>query len=120
MSNTISNTDDIIDSRDIIARIAELEGIDSSINGLEESDEATELVMLRELEDEAEGVGDWKYGAQLIRDSYFGTYARELAGAIKDDTQWPCTCIDWKQAARELQMDYTSVDFDGVTYWVRS
>ena len=30
------------------------------------------------------------------------------------------TCIDWAQAARELRMDYTSVDFDGVTYWIRS
>ena len=28
--------------------------------------------------------------------------------------------IDWAQAAHELQMDYTSVDFDGVTYWIRS
>ena len=24
-----------------------------------------------------------------------------------------------EQAARELQMDYTSVSFDGVDYWIR-
>lgn len=24
-----------------------------------------------------------------------------------------------ERAARELQMDYTSVEFDGITYWVR-
>jgi hypothetical protein len=28
-------------------------------------------------------------------------------------------CIDWNEAASELQMDYTAVEFDGVTYWVR-
>lgn len=27
--------------------------------------------------------------------------------------------VDWERAARELQMDYTPVEFDGVTYWVR-
>ena len=26
---------------------------------------------------------------------------------------------DWERATRELQMDYTEVDFDGVTYWIR-
>ena len=32
---------------------------------------------------------------------------------------WPNTCIDWDQAAGELKMDYSAVDFDGVTYWIR-
>jgi hypothetical protein len=65
---------------------------------------------------------DWQYGAQLIRDSYFKRYAMKLAddiGAIDHDATWPQTCIDWDQAARELQMDYIPVDFDGVDYWVR-
>jgi hypothetical protein len=122
---TISNSDDVIDSRDVIERIEELEGEVSQddIDNLVESDDATELAALRELASEAEGYcPDWKYGATLIRDSYFKTYAQELAddiGAVPDNASWPCTCIDWDQAARELQMDYTSVEFDGVTYWVR-
>lgn len=66
---------------------------------------------------------DWSYGATLIRDSYFKEYAMDLADDIgamtPGDASWPLTCIDWDQAARELQMDYTSVEFDGVTYWVR-
>lgn len=65
---------------------------------------------------------DWLYGAQLIRDSYFTEYAQELAddiGAINSDAGWPNSCIDWDQAARELKQDYTSIAFDGVTYWVR-
>lgn len=38
---------------------------------------------------------------------------------MKDANRWPFTCIDWDKAAQELQMDYTSVEFDGITYWVR-
>src|SRR5689334_22116322 len=86
-------------------------------------DEAAELKALQSLAEEAEGyAADWKHGETLIRDSYFKTYAQELAddiGAIDANASWPMSCIDWDQAARELQMDYTSVDFDGVTYWVR-
>jgi antirestriction protein len=59
----------------------------------------------------------------LIRDSYFEDYAQELAddlGLLQKGSTWPYTCIDWEQAARELQMDYSMVTFDGVDYWVRS
>jgi len=65
--------------------------------------------------------GAW-YPVTLIRDSYFENYAQELAdgiGAINSDARWPNNCIDWARAARELQADYTSVDFDGETYWCR-
>lgn len=72
MTYELNNTDDIIDVRDMIAR----------------------------LED----------------------YAQELAeetGAVPDNAAWPCTCIDWDKAARELQHDYGSVEIDGITYWTR-
>ena len=65
---------------------------------------------------------EWTYGLQLIADSYFETYAREFAediGAISGDERWPATCIDWEKAASELQYDYSSVEFDGETYWYR-
>lgn len=65
--------------------------------------------------------GDW-YPVTLIRDSYFTDYARELAedcGMIQDNASWPNNCIDWDMAASELQWDYSSMDFDGVTYWYR-
>jgi antirestriction protein len=59
----------------------------------------------------------------LIPENGFEDYARELAediGAISSDTGWPATCIDWERAARELQMDYTSVEYDGDTYYYRA
>jgi pyruvate/2-oxoglutarate dehydrogenase complex dihydrolipoamide acyltransferase (E2) component len=91
--------------------------------GFESAEEQAEHRALKALADEASGyAADWEYGETLIRDSYFKEYAQELAddiGAINRDATWPNDCIDWDRAARELQMDYTSVDFAGVTYWVR-
>jgi len=179
MTTCISNTDGIIDSRDVIARIEALteerEGLEatveeatekrdetqeklnkardefdaarltdetevesleetleenesalrdaeSALKGWDEGDEGQELKALEALQDEAEGYSDWKYGAALIRDDHFEDYARQYAeeiGAVDSNASWPNDCIDWKRAASELQMDYTSVDFDGVTYWIR-
>lgn len=124
----ISNTDDVIDSRDVIKRIEALEAAplgNSDYDGRPLTEqEANELVTLKALASEAADYApDWEYGETLIRDSYFTDYARELAdelGMTADSTiQWPFTCIDWDQAARELRMDYTAVQFGDVTYWVR-
>jgi antirestriction protein len=118
MTREISNSEDIIDSRDVIERIAELTEDEDRTE-----DETAELEALSALADNAEDYApDWSYGEALIRDSYFVTYAQELAddiGAIDSKASWPLTCIDWEQAARDLRMDYTAVDFGGVTYWVR-
>lgn len=136
MTREVSNSDDVIDSRDVIARIEELEadissaeeaatesGNDPSSHEAQYSEWREELAALKSLAAEAEGyAADWHHGETLIRDSYFKRYAMELAddiGAIDRNASWPCNCIDWEQAARELRMDYTAVYFDGVTYWVR-
>ena len=117
-TRTVDNGQDIIDSRDIIARIEELEGQDER-----DEDETAELAALKNLAEQAEGYGAWNYGETLIRDTYFKQYAQELAddiGAIPSGLSWPCTCIDWDRAVRELKHDYMSVDFDGVEYWMRA
>lgn len=157
-TKAITSSEDIIDSRDVIARIEYLQAdlqpnfdtedgdmapasevnwdSPESLKTLEtlmperwarmvdagDDDYMAELIALLTLQDEC-GASDWQYGEALIRDSYFETYARDLAddlGLIKDDAQWPATCIDWEKAAEELQMDYSSCEFDGVTYWYRS
>jgi len=43
----------------------------------------------------------------------------EDIGAIDKDLQWPVYCIDWEQAANELRVDYSEVDYDGETYYYR-
>lgn len=122
----ITSSDDLIDSRDVIARIEYVrEQLTERLYAdLAERDAFEgELALLEALASEANGTPDWEYGETLIRDSYFEDYARELAediGAIPSDAGWPAYCIDWEWAARELQHDYFSVEFDGITYWVRA
>lgn len=115
----IDNSENILDSRDVIERIAELEALGDD----RDETETEELQALKDFAEEADGYAtDWIYGDTLVRDSFFTEYAQQLAenvGAIDDNAHWPATCIDWEWAARELQMDYTAIDFDGVTYWVR-
>jgi Antirestriction protein (ArdA) len=127
MTNTqnISNYEDILDVRDIIERFEYLEAEEAG-------DEASpgELFQLEQLSDllnelrgnggDEQWRGDW-YPVTLIRDSYFNDYAQKLADDICEpnpsDMAWPHNCIDWERAARELQMDYSTVEYDGVTYW---
>ena len=115
--NTPTNTDDIIDSRDVI------EAINTMRHNCDGPDEALEFAALVRLAAEGEDYAeDWAFGEALIRDSYFKEYAQELAddiGAVNSDAGWPADCIDWEKATRELQMDYSPVDFDGVAYWTR-
>lgn len=135
MTRQISNFDDVIDSRNVIARIEELraeyaEVLEAgAVDGVpaqqawEESDDGLELAALEALEREASGSPDWQHGETLIRESYFQDYAQQLAedcGMVPDDLKWPLTCIDWERAARELRYDYSAADFDGVTYLIRS
>lgn len=142
MKNTeeISNSADVIDSRDVIARIEHLESEqetllcgESCVEDLTpeqriaflewEEEYGAELDALRALAEDASGSPDWTYGEALIRDSYFEDYARELAedvGAVPRDLAWPACHIDWEAAANALKQDYTSISFDGVDYWIRA
>lgn len=154
-SREISNSDDVIDSRDVIARIAELEGERDGAENVcpncdavgevdgeecadcegkgylpagplawaeENPDDAAELAALTALAEEASGYApDWSYGETLVRDSYFTEYAMEMLSDIGDlPKEIPhYIVIDEEATARNIQMDYTAVEFDGVTYWVR-
>lgn len=91
------------------------------------NDDAAEFLTLQSLLDDLAGSsgdeqwrGDW-YPVTLIHDMYFEDYARDLAEEIGDvkPSHWPYTCIDWAQAARELQADYSTVEYDGSTFWYR-
>ncbi len=133
MSSAITNDIDVIDSRDIIERITELERntedeiitlIDdedwAAIDDID-NDELSELVELKKLASQCEGVGDWEYGGLLIRRSYWIAYVEELLRDIGDlpaNIPWYIE-IDWETTARNIEMDYTSVDFGDVEYLIR-
>lgn len=138
---SIDNGQDIMDSRDVIKAFEEMaqerEDLLEMIEDAEDADEkidaeaalkdwdetnGPDFEALEALCAEGEDVEDWVHGVTLIRDSYFKEYAQQFAediGAINREASWPNSCIDWDEAASELQQDYTSIEFDGVTYWVR-
>lgn len=184
MAYQVDNSEDVIDSRDVIARIDELESdisgweddiedhqtdiadkeseitdeeassseldddkdadeiaeienniesLQSDIDSMEDNintirnditEAQEELNPLKELASDAEGYSaDWSYGEALIRDTYFEEYAKQLVqdiGVLPDNIPgYIENNIDWEGVASDIQMDYTSVDFDGVEYWIR-
>lgn len=144
MTNTIDNSQDTIDSREIIDRIEELKtelGLDegdydeygvnlrSSFNAdPEKSDLYAELSILEKLASEGEDSPDWIYGETLIREDYFASYIEQLIDDCYEmpkeinSGSWPYRhiTIDYEAAAEEAKQDYLEVDFDGVTYLIRA
>jgi len=131
----VNNTDNTIDSRDVISRIEELrdELEEATLNeeksmyflpdGTDVDSEHEELTMLQALAEEGEDYAtDWRHGETLIRKTYFTEYAEEFAndiGAMENTNTWPLNHIDWEAAAEDLAQDYTEIDFDGVSYLIR-
>lgn len=143
----VNNSQDILDSRDIIERIEELEeakqefilheseteddspswGEIAEANGTaeekwDETEDGQELSALLSLQDDLEAYcPDWRFGVTLIRDDYFVDYTKDLLdelGFIPEDfPSW--IEIDWDKTADNVQQDYTSGEYDGVTYWAR-
>jgi hypothetical protein len=128
---TLNNIDDIIDICDIIERYeeleTELEGLtsaeDAAIQGLNE--EWKELESLSNLLEDLKGNGgdekwrgDW-YTQILIRESYFEEYMDDLVYECyevpKNLPSFMSITLDYVA----LQMDYTSTEIDGVTYFYR-
>lgn len=140
MSNRPLNTDDVIDSRDVIARIEELEserddyehdddgnrtGLDWSADYPEGAEELRDLLALAE---EAESSPDWQYGETLIAEDHFTTYIEELIDDCYElpkemkSGEWPWRhmSIDYEAAANEAKADYNEVTFGGRTYLIRA
>ena len=137
VESTVDLSADVIDVRDIIARVLELRderdeynekmGSPDAWDGVPDG-EPEELVMLEGILSELAGYGGDAefdgdlYPVQLIADSYFQEYTQNLAeecGMVDTSARWPMNCIDWEQAARELQMDYSIIIIRDITYWYR-
>ena len=119
-------TADVTDSRDIIARIERVESDleQARVDGDDTTDLEVELKALEAFAEEASGYApDWHYGERIIHEDYFTQYAQELSDELSLGdgamAQWPFTHIDWEAAAGQLKMDYSDVEFDGVTYYIQ-
>lgn len=122
----LDGTDDVFDSRDVIERLEEIE--DEMVEAEDEArfDDVEDLAQEREILESLRNEFDhreFEDGVILISDDYFVDYAQELAediGAYDPDAGWPNAYIDWERAADDLRMDYSAVEFHGVTYWGRA
>jgi hypothetical protein len=115
----ISEYDDLIDSRYIISSIEELRAQKEAYP--ESFDEDEELAALEKFAAEAEEYcDDWHHGATLVRYSYFTEYVRDLVHDCGDiPKELPSYIrIDWDATAREIMIDYFSVNFGNSRYWV--
>ena len=119
---------DVLDSRDLQERIAELE---TELEALTEEtaieewkdDNQEELDALTALKNYCDGYG-WSLGLAFIPEEDFEEYAQDRASDLYGEeirnSSWPFDCIDWEKAAASLWMDYSSIDYQGTTYLFRS
>ena len=157
-TTNISNSDDVIDSRDIIARLEELtedrdalqedindkqqelanlnadadndertealDALDEARSNLDNWEDKQEFEILSKVAEQGEGYGDWSYGETLINEDYFEKYCIELVkdmgGMPKDIPSYIENNINWEGVAEDLKADYTEIDFDGTSYFMRA
>lgn len=119
MTNTIDNTQDVIDSRDIIERIEELQSLLDCGEEID-LDLLEELEVLKELQEQCSSCDDWQYGETLIHRDYFETYMDDMVADCyetpKDMPYWMTITLDYDA----LEQDYTSVSFNGQEFLIRS
>ena len=126
-TNTIENFagSDIIDVRDIIARVEELREMNNSEEESRSIEENAELETLESLLSDLcdngcdeQWEGDW-YPVTLIRESYFEESMDEMVADCYDmPKNLPCfitVTLDYEM----LKQDYTECEFEGDTYYYR-
>ena len=123
---SFDNRYDVIDSRDIIKRIEELEEEKDELEEEElaqwEEDNKEELASLLELHKECGGYNaNWQHGDILIHESYFAEYCKQFCEDIGDiSTDIPdYIVVDWEATADNLRVDYMEVEYNGETYLLR-
>ncbi len=87
-----------------------------------DADNGDELKSLRELNDEGDKAsGEWEDGATLINEDYWDDYCMGLVQDIGDlPRDLPdYLVIDWTATAANLSQDYTQIEWDGNTFYVR-
>ena len=99
------------DTRDLLEELESLELEEEPTEG-----ERGRMEAIRKLREEVSGFED---GVQLITEDESEDYFRELAfdvGYMNNDNQLEYY-VDWKRWAEDCLMDYTSIEFDGETYY---
>lgn len=130
MRDKLSNDNPTICVSDIFERVDELEELHEASEDKDafgNTEEGMELACIQSVLSDLCGNGgdeqwrgDW-YPSLLIRHTDFRDYCKELVedigGLPKDIPSY--LVIDWDETARNLKVDYSEVEFQGVTYLFR-
>jgi hypothetical protein len=108
-----TNSDDVIDSRDILDYIEKHEDDEN----FKEEVEALQKVVKEYCDNYKDGLADLEFGVFFIRDDYFEDYMLDYFLQFNQVDEALECYIDIEAFARDQQYDYTSIDFDGIEYW---
>lgn len=115
MTNRPTNTDNVIDSREILDYIWEHEDNED----FKEEVEALQKVVNQYCDNYKEGLADLEFGVFFIRDDYFEDYMWDYFLEFNQIDEALECYIDIEAFARDQQYEYDWVDFDGEQYWYR-
>ena len=113
MTNRPTNTDDVIDSRDILDYIEKHEDDED----FKEEVEALQKVVNQYCDNYKEGLKDLEFGVTFIKDDYFEDYMWDYFLEFANIDEALECYIDIEAFARDQQYGYDWVDFDGEQYW---
>lgn len=129
-----TNQDEYIDAAQLVTLVEDWEA--AMEEGADEDGEIQlpfgvgEYHSLKRVADEIVDSGGDKEHEQLIREDCFLEYTKQLvddcygdvAKQLDNQHRWPWRhmTMDWEACADELKGDYVTIDFDGVTYYMRS
>lgn len=105
--------DDVIDSRDMLDYIEKHKNNED----YKEEVEALQKVVNEYCDDYEEGLKNLEFGITFIRDSYFEDYMWDYFLEVNQIDEALECYIDIEAFARDQQYNYSSIDFDGETYW---
>lgn len=113
------------DNLNLNDRLEELEGYEESENEKDEDDttvyldeaDKEELEALRALKEE---LGDDWDDTTLIPESEWREYAQTTAEDLGDIPDFLSNYIDWDKFADNLTSDYSTVKYEGTTYYYRA
>jgi len=119
-----------LDLSDLAKTFADLEARESDADNPLDDDERADLKDLRSLAadlgvHDVDGMESYARNESLLIEEgrSFVEYAEQLAddmGAIDRHARWPVNCIDWEEAARQLEQGYITVTYGGTNYLIRS
>lgn len=91
-------------------------------DSLQEFEESDDFKEMKELLDMSEEISEWRYGDALIPADGWVDYVRDLVedlGYISKDFPWWIE-VDWEKTADNISQDYSTIDYQGETYYYRN